>query len=343
MNSNLNYRYHSLQFKRPSGTSRGILRTKDSWYIRDVTNNGIGEISIIEGLSIESKEMVQQWLGSNQLKNALSENWSERYPAVQFAIDTLVLSSHSNDRFHLFDSPFYNQGAGIPINGLIWMGKKEYMFDQIIEKLKEGYTCLKLKIGAIDFEEEISLLQYVRTHFSPADIELRVDANGAFSSHDALDRLDRLSKFHIHSIEQPIKAGQWESMAELCAVTPLPIALDEELIGINSDRKKVLLEMIKPQYIILKPSLIGGFTSSDEWIQIAESMNIAWWATSALESNVGLNAIAQWVAAKGIVMPQGLGTGQLYSNNIDSPLVIRDGSLYYDQTLSWDLSVIDLK
>ena len=221
------------------------------------------------------------------------------------------------------------------------MGTKAFMYEQIRSKLAEGFRCIKLKIGAIDFEEELSLLKYIRSEFSADDIELRVDANGAFAPQDALDKLSRLAAYGLHSIEQPIKQGQWEQMAQLCTETPLDIALDEELIGLSKkEEKRRCLEAIQPQYIILKPSLVGGWASSEEWIQIAEEKNIGWWATSALESNIGLNAISQWVGSMDISMPQGLGTGGLYTNNIPSPLYIKDAAIWIDPEGTWDLSVL---
>lgn len=330
--------YHSLEFKQPSGTSRGVLRTKDSWFVMEDESQAISEISIIEGLSIETKESIEALL--QKIEHLSDVSVIKDYPAVQFALEILELSAGSDDPFGLFDGSFYQDGAGIPINGLVWMGTKEFMFDQIKKKLNEGYSCLKLKIGAIDFEEELSLLQYIRSQFSPNDVELRVDANGAFSAVEAMAKLQRLSEYQLHSIEQPVKPKQWDLMAELCEGSPLDIALDEELIGLTFEDRDKLITHVKPQYIILKPSLIGGFNSADDWIAIAEDHNVGWWATSALESNIGLNAIAQWVSTKDTNMPQGLGTGQLYTNNIPSPLIIRGGILYYDQDASWDLSIL---
>ena len=221
------------------------------------------------------------------------------------------------------------------------MGDKSFMKEQIAQKLSEGFSCIKMKIGAIDFKTEIDLLQNIRSEFSASEIELRVDANGAFTPNDALEKLQLLSELELHSIEQPIKQGQWQEMAALCEQTPLPIALDEELIGVFSlSEKQKLLETIQPQYIILKPSLIGGFKGSDEWISLAQKQNIGWWITSALESNVGLNAISQYTFTKNVKLPQGLGTGSLYTNNISSPLRISNGTLLYDTNLSWETNLI---
>jgi len=222
------------------------------------------------------------------------------------------------------------------INGLIWMGEEAYMKEQIEEKLADGFSCVKLKIGAIEFEKELSLLRYIRTHFTADQVELRVDANGAFDTTLALDKITQLAGFKLHSIEQPIQKNNTDSMAELCKISPIPIALDEELIGLFSlEEKEALLIKIKPQYIILKPSFIGGFRGTKEWILLAEKYKIRWWITSALESNIGLNSIAQWTFLQHNLMPQGLGTGALYTNNFDCPLVVSDGQLWYNKDVDW--------
>ena len=235
----------------------------------------------------------------------------------------------------LYPSEFTKLQKGIPINGLVWMGEKQFMFDQIAEKIDSGFSCIKIKIAAIDFNDEIGLLKYIRQQFTPSEIEIRVDANGGFSTVEALEKLKVLSDYNLHSIEQPIGVSQHEEMASLCMHSPLHIALDEELIGIHDvNQKEKLLSTIKPHYIILKPSLIGGFDSSEEWISVANNLNIGWWVTSALESNVGLNAIAQWTATLESDMYQGLGTGQLFTNNIDSPLYIKEGQLFHSNA-SW--------
>ena len=234
----------------------------------------------------------------------------------------------------LFPSEFTQGNDSIEINGLVWMGKSDFMRKQIIEKIEAGFSCIKLKIGAIDFDKEIELIKSIRKEFSEKDIEIRVDANGAFAVDNALEKLKILSEYGLHSIEQPIKQGQLEEMTRLCKQTPLPIALDEELISVNKfDKKRTLLQTIKPQYIILKPSLTGGFKASEEWIKIAQQNDIGWWITSALESNIGLNAIAQWTYTLGNKMPQGLGTGQLYKNNFDSPLYIKNGQLNFSYSI----------
>ena len=243
--------------------------------------------------------------------------------------------------FQLFDTPFSRGEKGISINGLIWMGDQAFMKQQIKEKLKNGFSCIKMKIGAIDFASEIALIRSIREEFNSDEIELRVDANGAFSPKGALEKLKQLAHLDIHSIEQPIKQGQWQEMAALCEQTPLPIALDEELIGVfYAEEKNKLLDTIKPQYIILKPSFIGGFRGTDNWIELAEKSGVGWWITSALESNVGLNAIAQYTSTKNSILRQGLGTGSLYANNIPSPLEICEGEIRYTIEKKWNLETL---
>ncbi len=338
-----------LNFKRPSGTSRGILKTKETWFLilKDEHNWGIGECGILRGLSIDDRpdyEKKLQWvcdniyLGVDSLYEALTE-----FPSIQIGVEMAFRSLNSENKFELFPSEFSKGEVNIPINGLIWMGDKAFMKQQISEKLKEGFTCIKMKIGAIDFNTEVELLKSLRKEFTASEIELRVDANGAFSSSEALEKLKRLSDFQLHSIEQPIKPKQWQEMARLCEDSPLSIALDEELIGVfSSEDKKQLLQTIQPQYIILKPSFIGGFKGSDEWISLAEKHNAGWWITSALESNVGLNAISQYTFTKNSKLPQGLGTGSLYTNNILSPLEVFNGCLTYKPNKPWDLKKINL-
>ncbi len=263
------------------------------------------------------------------------------FPSIQIGVEMAFMSLHAQDPFQLFDTPFTNGKAAIPINGLIWMGDQAFMKQQIKDKLAAGFSCIKMKIGAIDFTSEIALLKKIRLEFNSDEIELRVDANGAFLPEGALEKLKQLATLDIHSIEQPIKQGQLQDMAVLCDQTPLPIALDEELIGVfTSEEKSRLLDTVKPQYIILKPSFIGGFKGTDEWIALAEKRNIGWWVTSALESNIGLNAIAQYTSAKKSILPQGLGTGSLYTNNIPSPLVVDQGAISYDTAQPWQLDIL---
>lgn len=336
------YFKHTLEFKRPSGTSRGILKTKDSWFIKLETddNYGIGECGLLKGLSIDDRENYEdtlKWV-CDHIHIGLQELYSKLadYPSIQFGLEMAFQSFSSVNPYLLFPSEFTKGNRGMVINGLIWMGEKSFMKSQIQDKIDQGFSCIKLKIGAIDFESELELLKYIRTEFSASDIELRVDANGAFDPENALEKLKRLSEFDLHSIEQPIAQGQWQDMARLCAQTPLPIALDEELIGLKTlEKKEKTLLDIKPQYIILKPSLIGGFQGSREWIRLAEQHQIDWWMTSALESNIGLNAIAQFTFIQNNNMPQGLGTGGLYTNNIESPLTIKGEKIMYKPELKW--------
>lgn len=336
------YHKYMLEFKRPSGTSRGVLTEKETWFIIIEHNGkkGIGECGILRGLSADDRpdyERRLQWtceninLGVTALGDALIE-----FPSIQFGVEMAFQSLASANPFELFPSDFTNGAQAMDINGLIWMGEEAYMKEQIEEKLADGFRCVKLKIGAIEFEKELSLLRYIRTHFTADQVELRVDANGAFGKNDALDKLRQLSEFELHSIEQPITKNQADSMAELCKNTPFPIALDEELIGVYSKAdKEELLQNIKPQYIILKPSFVGGFRGTQEWIDLAEKHQIGWWITSALESNIGLNAIAQWTYLQNSPLPQGLGTGALYTDNFDSPLQVKAGQLWYKKDLGW--------
>ena len=260
------------------------------------------------------------------------------FPSIQFGLEMAFRSLNQKSPFELFPSEFTKGQDSIPINGLIWMRESSFMKQQIKDKLEAGFSCIKLKIGALNFDKELALLKSIRDEFDAQTIEIRVDANGAFKPREALEKLKRLSEFNLHSIEQPIKQGQLQEMAQLCLDTPLPIALDEELIGVFSvTNKQVLLQTIKPQYIILKPTLVGGFKGSHEWIDVAESHNIGWWVTSALESNIGLNAIAQWTYTLKNSLPQGLGTGGLFTNNVQAPLVVNSGRLFYDLKTKWNL------
>ena len=343
---NANFQKYILKFKNPSGTSRGVLKTKETWFIIIESENkrGIGECGIFRGLSIDDRpdyEEKLEWTCNNISRGlkSLSDELVE-FPSIQFGLEMAFKSLQSKDPFVLFPSKFIQGEDSIPINGLIWMGSKQFMKDQIKEKIEAGFKCIKMKIGAINFGTELDLLKSIRKEYSSKDIELRVDANGAFQIHDALEKLKRLSEHDLHSIEQPIKQGQPNEMAKLCSITPLPIALDEELIGVFTVTEKLkLIQTIKPQYIILKPSLIGGFQGTNEWIEVAENQKIGWWVTSALESNVGLNAIAQFTYLKKNKMPQGLGTGSLFTNNFDCPLKVKNGTLRYDIGLNWKFNL----
>lgn len=340
------YKKYILNFKRPSGTSRGVMTEKETWFLLLEENGkiGVGECGLLRGLSIDDRpdyEEKLQWVCEN-IHIGAAKLWEEllEFPSIQFGIEMAFLSLKAETPFELFPSNFTNGKEAITINGLVWMGEETFMKQQIEEKLSDGFTCIKLKIGAIDFQQELALLAFIRKHFDENTIEIRVDANGAFSPNEALEKLQLLSQYNLHSIEQPIKADQYLAMQQLCQQTPFPIALDEELIGVFTYEDKVkLLETIQPHYIILKPSFIGGIKGSLEWIEIAEKLNIGWWITSALESNVGLNAIAQFTYTLNNKMPQGLGTGGLYTNNFDCPLEIKKGKLFYNVETNWDFEI----
>ena len=327
-----------LHFKKPAGTSRGVYTKRKSWFIHlssseDPIRIGIGECAPLPNLSCddvpEYEEVLLKACQQFSKTGSIDIEGLRHYPSILFGLETALRHYQANSTA-LWDTPFSRSEAGIPINGLIWMGSYKEMIKQVEAKIKAGFHCIKLKIGAIDFEEELNILRIIRQQFSAREIELRVDANGAFSPTDAMEKLKRLAELDLHSIEQPIRAGQWEEMARLTATTPLPIALDEELIGCNIPEKKAeLLANIRPQYIILKPSLHGGIQGGEEWIKEAEKRQIGWWITSALESNIGLNAIAQWCATFDNPLPQGLGTGALFTDNIDMPLEIRRDCLWY--------------
>lgn len=337
-----------LDFKRPSGTSRGIMTEKETWFILLEENGkkGIGECGILRGLSADDREDYEEklnWacqnihLGEKVLWESLLE-----FPSIQFGLEMAFLSLKSDNPYVLFPSDFTINAKSIVINGLVWMGESSFMKKQIEEKLAQGFKCIKLKIGAIDFQKELELLQFIRSHFSAKQIEIRVDANGAFYLNEALDKLKQLNVFELHSIEQPVKKGNLEAMSDLCQKTPFPIALDEELIGVFSlEEKEKLLQKINPQYIILKPSFVGGFRGTLEWIDLANKYNIGWWITSALESNIGLNAISQWTFTLNSTMPQGLGTGGLYTNNFDCPLEVSEGQLWYNRSKNWNTTLLE--
>lgn len=340
------YHKHILQFKNPSGTSRGVLKTKETWFlkIQDGQKIGIGECGILRGLSyddVPGYEEQLQWV-CKHIDEGPARLWEllKEYPSIQAGVEMAFLSLRAQDPFTIYPSAFTRGQASVAINGLVWMGDEQFMKDQIAQKLEEGFDCIKMKIGAIDFDEEYRLLAAIREEYDGSKITLRVDANGGFAFAKAQHILTQLSQLEIHSIEQPIAVNNWEEMRALCEMTPVPIALDEELIGVlEMKQKQAILEKIKPQYIILKPSFVGGFRGSQEWITIADSLGIGWWITSALESNVGLNAIAQWAYHIDAQGPQGLGTGSLYTNNIPSPLEVRDGQLLINPERAWDFKI----
>ncbi len=344
------YKKHTLHFNEPGGTSRGVLTSKDFWYLiirpKDEAHvTGIGECSIIPGLSIDNLELFE-----SKLQDVCSDigNWAYwleegllEFPAIRFGLETAIKDIVEGGNRILFPGDFTDGNDSIPINGLVWMGSFKEMRERIIEKIQGGYKCIKLKVGALNFEDELKLIKLIRNEFNENDIELRLDANGAFQKVDALDKLKRLSEYNIHSIEQPVRQKQWDLMADICEKSPIPIALDEELIGITDPNEiSSMLVKISPQYIILKPSLVGGWRQSGTFIREAENRNIGWWITSALEGNIGLNAIAQWAYTLGNPMPQGLGTGQLFTNNFMSPLYIKEAKLGFDPKNNWNLETL---
>jgi len=324
-----------LHFKQPAGTSRGVYTERRIWLVTATDGDavGVGECAPLPQLSCDDipnyGEVLRGFCDEVEQTGEIPFESLRDYPSMLFGLETAICSMVNGQ---LFDTPFTRGEVGIPINGLVWMGTFEEMSQRIEQKLEQGFRCVKLKIGAIDFDAEIALLKQIRQRFGPRDVELRVDANGAFSPDEALYKLELLSQYALHSIEQPIRAGQWANMSELCRESPLPIALDEELIGVNDpDQKRQMLNIIRPAYIVLKPSLHGGMAGCREWIATARDMGIGSWITSALESNVGLNAIAQFcsdVYGNHITMPQGLGTGQLFTDNIPMPLEIRGDKLW---------------
>ncbi len=339
---------YQLKFIHPAGTSRGVLTSKWSYFLfyTESEYTAVGECSPLFGLSPEDPKTYPDVLHSViqdityyfEHLDAL-ENW----PSIRFGVEMLKRDLKNQDRHILFDSPFVRNEKAIEINGLIWMGDKSTMLEQISKKLNEGWRCLKLKVGAIDFEDELYLLQSIRSRFTCKDLEIRLDANGAFRPLEATEKLKRLSDFDIHSIEQVIAPGQWEAMAKICDQSPIDIALDEELIGVYGHRRKKLIRQIKPSYLIFKPSLLGGWKATESWIQLCAEYQVSWWITSALESNVALSAIAQWAATLNNNMVNGLGTGSLYANNIKSPLKLTPGFLHYDPSVAWDHELVVLK
>ncbi len=346
---------HKLNFKFVAGTSRGTMTSKDSFFIKlyDQANPaifGIGECSPLVGLSPDLKgnlsAMIQQSIKSISQIDDLNlihiyDIIPNTYPALQFAIETAILDLQNGGRKILFDNDFTLSKSFIPINGLVWMGDKPTMLQRIKDKISDGFNTIKIKIGAINFDDELALIKHIRNEYGKDSITIRLDANGAFHPEKALGILDCLAKYDIHSIEQPIMAGNWKAMEKLCNQSPIPIALDEELIGVGNRKEKIqLLESIKPTFIILKPTLLGGLERSREWINLAKDRSIGWWVTSALESNIGLNAIAQFTVNYKLDLPQGLGTGQLFHNNIKSPLRIDRGFLKYDSAAGWDISIL---
>lgn len=336
----LAYAPYILKFKHPAGTSRGVLTEKPTFFIKvfdekDPSKFGIGECSVFPGLSPEADGNYGYKLVELLANMALGKETDlSRHSSILFGLEQALRDFAGGCRHIYFPSRFTEGESSIEINGLIWMGNFEEMMARIDEKVEQGFHCIKIKIGAIDWKKEVEMIEYLRKRYSDTELEIRVDANGGFSMDNALPRLKRLADLGVHSIEQPIPAGEPELMAFLSQVSPLPIALDESLIGVyGRSAKSELLDEVKPAYVILKPSLCGGFSGAEEWIRLAEERGIGWWVTSALESNVGLNALAQWTATLGNPLPQGLGTGALYTNNFECPLRLDSDRLSYDQNI----------
>lgn len=335
---------YTLDFINPAGTSRGVLLQKDTYFLKIWDEQcpehfGLGECALFKGLSAEDNDRYEPKLRELCRNIALGvETDLAEFSSIQFGLETAILDFANGCRRVCFDNDFARGTCHIPINGLVWMGTKDEMIARINEKVAAGFHVIKLKIGAIDFNQELEMISHIRRRYSERDLTIRVDANGAFSPDTVMERLGRLSEYSIHSIEQPIKTGQWEEMARVCEKSPIPVALDEELIGItNPMMMMTILRSIRPHYIILKPSLMGGFAGSTEWLKMAAQFGTGGWITSALESNVGLNAIAQWVTTLQVRIPQGLGTGALYHNNIASPLEQHADYLCCNPSKGWDI------
>lgn len=355
----VDYLKHTLDFRFEAGTSRGVLKHHDAYFLR-VTDDehpgrfGLGEASPLPGLSMDFPDFEANLQKVCNLFNKLDLEvfpWNlnllveqlvdKRLPALRFGLETALLDLLNGGRRVVFDNEFSHGKRRLPINGLVWMGDRAAMEQQVEEKLRAGFTTLKLKVGAIDFDQECDLLAGIRARFSPEQITLRVDANGAWTPGDAPHKLHELARFDLHSVEQPIQPRQPDALAELCRTSPVPVALDEELIGVNDYMEKFkLLKAVNPPFLILKPTLLGGFHGCREWIELANRLKIKWWLTSALESNVGLNAIGQFAAEFQNALPQGLGTGQLYDNNVPAPLRVEDGHLRYQPDGVWDLKPV---
>ncbi len=329
---------HELKFKVPAKTSRNTFTTRNIFLItlNDIQTGkqGIGEASPLSLLSLDDvpnyQLILEKKLDEFCQVGSLDQLSLEAYPSIRFGIETALLNMSADSEGVIFNSDFTARKKAIPVNGLVWMNDSPTMYKEAIEKIQAGFDVIKIKVGALDFDEECRLLEKIRKQFSAFKITLRVDANGAFDAEDALEKLNELKRFELHSIEQPIAAGQWDWMQKICAEGPVDIALDEELIGVNVfEQADKMIKHIKPSYLILKPNLIGGLSISDQWITFAHKHHVGWWATSALESNVGLNAIAQWVSTYQNPLHQGLGTGSLFSNNFSSRLKMEEGHMRY--------------
>lgn len=359
MNLKASYIKKELFFQKPAGTSRGVYTEKMCYFIlisdKDNPNNfGIGEASPLAGLSLdfgddfetkiqktcEELNEIELEIFDFNIPILLNQLISDKLPAIKFGVETAMWDFLNGHRRSVFVNDFSLGNTSLEINGLVWMNDYSTMLKEIHQKVKDGYQTIKIKVGAINFEDELRLLAEIRDAYG-YNTEIRLDANGAFNEENVFEKLERLSNFRIHSIEQPIKPKQLDLFAEVIAKSPIHIALDEELIGVTEYLQKMnLLKKLKPAYIILKPTLLGGFQHCREWIEIANRLNIKWWLTSALESNIGLNAIAQFAANFNNPMPQGLGTGKLYQQNFDCPLQLEDGRMTYNPEIPWNLSLI---
>lgn len=342
---NCYFKKYKLHFKRSGGTSRGVLHDKDTYFIvlRNSDDIAIGECNLFTGLSYDNRAGYEEKLQEvcnrlpDERENVLND--LVEWPSIYFGVETVLKDWENGCKQIIFPEVIAEKGFSIPVNGLIWMDRKEEMLQQIIEKLKGGFASIKLKIGAIDFETELSLIQFVRKQFTAQETEIRLDANGSFTLDEAKEKLKVLSEYQISYIEQPIKSGQWQEMAVLTENSPIDIALDEELIGINSQpEREKLIKCIQPQILILKHALIGGFHAADAWKKLIERIGGSWVITSALESNIGLNAVAQYTALGWSKYVQGLGTGQLFTNNIPSPYTTDAAGLHYQINGKWDFS-----
>lgn len=341
------FKKYILHFKKPGGTSRGVLHDKETYFLFAEKNGriAIGECNRFTRLSYDDRPGYEEKLQEvcrqleNHEENILPE--LSEWPSIQFGVETLLKDLKNGCNQIIYPEAFLRKQFSVPINGLIWMGKREEMYRQIVQKLEEGFTSVKLKIGAIDFEAELELIRFIRRQFSQKEVEIRLDANGAFQFEEAKEKLNTLSVLDISYIEQPIRAGQWQEMAALCESSPIKIALDEELIGkIHREDKEKMIATVLPKFLILKPALIGGFNGSDEWKALIKKYQGDWIITSALESNIGLNAIAQYSAKDAPTAAQGLGTGQLFTNNIPSPYSVNADGLHYHSNKNWDFSAL---
>ena len=340
---------YTLDFKRPAATSRGALQTRDVVFLRatDTDRPGItgwGECGPLPGLSIDDRPDFQAQVKDicQQINAGHAPAMLElaEWPSLAFGLEMALLDLQTGGRQRLFDTPFSHGAAALATHGLIWMDTPAKVVEQIERKLEQGFRVIKLKVGALPLPEECAILGAIRQNYGVDQVTLRLDANGAFTPSTALPTLQQLAQFDVHFLEQPIKPGQWPALAEICALSPIPIALDEELIGIQPDQQGMLLETIRPQHLIIKPGLLGGFSASESWIKLAENYDSGWWINSMLESNIGLNAICQWTSALDTGRVHGLGTGQLFVNNIPAPLRLNGPRLEVAMDDRWDFSCI---